>query len=134
MKQILLFYIPFLILIVLNTFIVKEMTQNKKNFICDEDEMRGKSDSEKVKKIHPSEEIQRRRKKNVKLAKLSLVIDIFFILSHALYFILVVEAQPVIDQLKLFQSRLVLRCSFLLVVFNSSFNFYLFVWKKLFKC
>ena len=134
MKQTLLFYIPFLILIILNVLIVKEMTQNKKNFIYDGDKMRGKTDSEKVKTIHQSEEIQRRRKNNVKLAKLSLVIDIFFILSHALNFILVVEAQPAIDQLKPFQSRLVLRSSFLLVVFNSSFNFYLFVWKKLFKC
>ena len=133
-KQVLLFYIPFLILIILNAFIVTAMKQNKKSLIYDGDKMRGKTDSEKIKTIHQSEEIQRRRKKNVKVAKLSLVIDVFFILSHALNSILVVEAKLAIDQLKPFQSRLVLRCSFLLVVFNSSFNFYLFAWKKLFKC
>ena len=130
--------IPSMVLIVGNMFIVKALYENRRTF-------QGTTNTSHVPRVttrpeditapeipistisrsvndnsHPSR-MDRQRQKNVELAIFSLIIDVVFIISHTLnalsfiYHILPIDWKPTSD---------------LLVVLNSSINFYLFMFKK----
>ena len=129
-----LIFLPCIILIVANVFIVRDLIKNRKTFfgvsvakskesIEDNTEMEKHvpTISARVDNVKSVSRIDRQRKKNAELAVMSLIIDMVFIISHLL------NSTSFIFQFSPGLERL----SDLLVVINSSINFYLYMIKKL---
>lgn len=132
--------IPCLLLTMANVLIVKALIENRKMFyrvananqaprsaamVPDRVDIRIPMStlSARVDNVDNETNIDRRRKKNVELAIISLIISVVFIISHLL--------NALSDIFKILPPHFV-PVSNLLVVMNSSMNFYLFMTKKFF--
>ena len=125
LREITLIYIPFLVLIVLNFFIVKELIKSRNMFNGKSAKQKNiETISETTQMTNQSSVIIRRRENNVALAKLSLVIDVLFIISHGLNYHLIAYVGLKAD--------LVVEILSIGVIFNSSANFYIYVLKRSF--